>query len=128
MSLSWHGMVQFGDPNTPPFAIYSIDGSSSILFKVTPDLNIRSFFQLFFTTPELSPTEHSLLMGTNSSLGLMYFYVTNVIIPSSGSIGFPSSGIPPNSSSGPTLGSASPVMGRVFSGIFLVALIVFFPY
>ena len=127
-SLSWYGMVPPGDPNTPPFATYSIDGGSSVPFKVTPNPTMSNFYQLFFTTPSLSPAEHSLLVGANSTLDLMYFYVTNVTIPSSGSVGSQSGGVAPSSGSSPTSGSSGrlgPILGGVFGGIFLVSLLLF---
>ena len=138
-------MVPVGDSDpgarTPGFSSYSIDGGSPVVFVASTNIKILSSRQLYFTTPGLSPAEHSLLVHTNSTLGLMYFYVTNVTIPSSGSVGSPQSGgVAPSPSSSPTSSSSSspksgspsahfgPILGGAFGGIFLIALILSFLY
>ena len=95
---------------------------------------------MLFTTPYLSPSEHSLTVtylgnGTNDGLMLNYMYLTNVtILSSSGSVTYndpPTStaSFAPSSSSTP--GSSlrlELVLGVVLGVIFLSVLVLFFLY
>lgn len=146
-SLTWLGFIPTELSHNASSASYSIDGGPPVSFRLNglpPTATSTVYNQVFFTTPDLSPGAHSLVvtyLGNNSvtPLVLSHMYVTNVTLPSAPQLGSnTSNNSAPISNSGGSLSSPSPTpsavssssvvpYGAVFGGIFgavsLIALV-----
>ncbi|KAF5372356.1 hypothetical protein D9615_009233 [Tricholomella constricta] len=147
-SVTWVGFIPTELSHNPGFGSYSIDGGAPITFKLnglSPKATVTVYNQVFFTTPDLTPGPHSLVVtyngadeGAATPLTLDYLYVTNASLPSSSSppsVGFTSSLSPTPSPSSGTISqetqeqdSGPPVggiVGGVLGGLALIALLLF---
>ncbi|KAG5638613.1 hypothetical protein H0H81_011503 [Sphagnurus paluster] len=85
-SVTWVGFVPTELPHGAASGSYSIDGGDPITFQLnglSPTATVTIYNQAFFTTPNLTPGPHSLLVtyqgasGPATPLTLDYLYVTN---------------------------------------------------
>ncbi|KAF8880026.1 hypothetical protein BD779DRAFT_1676089 [Infundibulicybe gibba] len=91
-SLSWVGYIPRDLAILPTGATYSIDGGKPQLFRLggLSDNTTALYNQVFFTTPNLSPGPHSLVVihqgdNTKTPLTLNYLSVANASSPSTSS-------------------------------------------
>lgn len=111
-------------PHSASSATYSIDGGPSIPFQLhglLPGPRDTLFHQTFFTTPDLGPGPHDLLVAYNGNsqqtpLSLDYLHVTTT--STSGSPSPPMSASQPERS-GPPIGA---IVGGVVGGILMISL------
>ncbi|KAG6904815.1 hypothetical protein DXG01_006988 [Tephrocybe rancida] len=101
-SLTWVGFIPTEYPHSSAVGTFSIDGGAAVNFKLnglsTPH-TATLYNQAFFTTPDLTPGPHSIVVTYNGGTGaatpltLDYILLTNTSIPAV---------------AGPTLASPSP--------------------
>ncbi|KAF5372359.1 hypothetical protein D9615_009234 [Tricholomella constricta] len=113
-SVTWVGFIPTELSHNPGFGSYSVDGGAPVTFKLNglPPIKTATVYnQVFFTTPDLTPGLHSLVVtyngadeGAATPLTLDYLYVTNTSLPSSSSS--------PSPSQSPSAGSASTLSPR----------------
>lgn len=102
----WFGLTPSGYPHLPSMATYSIDDGDPVPFRLagrSGGSNSTLYNQLFFSTPQLSPGPHRLLVthrGNNlqTPLSIDYILVTNTSSPVS-------NGIPTSASTSTSTGS-----------------------
>jgi hypothetical protein len=137
-SVSWVGFIPNELPHNASSATYSVDGGPPIFFPLkglSPGPSNTFYNQFFFTTPELTPGAHSLVVvhqGTaqQTPLTLDFLYVTNTSTPvtpsptpSTNSTTTIPSPTPQPHNHGPPIGA---IVGGVVGGLALIALTLFF--
>ncbi|KAF8148459.1 hypothetical protein B0H34DRAFT_264925 [Crassisporium funariophilum] len=121
-SVSWYGFIPSQLPGNATWATYSIDGGNPVTFRLNglPLANSNSMGnQIFFSTPDLEPGPHSLLVThqgdeTTTPLTLDYLIVANATSSSS---------TPSSSKASAPIGA---IVGGVIGGIAFIAVIVMF--
>ncbi|KAF8624378.1 hypothetical protein AX15_005907 [Amanita polypyramis BW_CC] len=131
-SLTWVGFVPTELSHNASSASYSIDGGARTTFRLNglaPDATTTIYNQIFFSTPELSPGPHTLLVtylgsGSETPLVLSNIFFTNVTIPppssSSSSSSSSRTSANPNLSSGSGIaagGHTSSRIGAIVGGV-----------
>ncbi|KAG6905947.1 hypothetical protein DXG01_016749 [Tephrocybe rancida] len=142
-SITWVGFIPTEYPHSSAVGTFSIDGGVAVNFKLnglSATDTITFYNQAFFTTPDLIPGPHSIIVTYNGGTGaatpltLDYILLTNISIPAV---------------AGPTLASPSPsstaissplsngtqtrhsktpigtIVGGVVGGLAIIALLLF---
>src|ERR1700733_3093834 len=99
INLMWFGRIPSGYPHLPSMATYSVDDGDPVPFRLAGlpgGSNSTLYNQLFFSTPQLPPGPHSLLVthgGNNlqTPLSIDYILVTNSSSSASNGITTPAS-------------------------------------
>ncbi|KAF8875437.1 hypothetical protein BD779DRAFT_212451 [Infundibulicybe gibba] len=131
-SVSWIGYIPREFALDPTSARYSIDGGKPESFRLNglSDNSTSVYNQVFFTTPDLTPGHHSLLVThdgqrNQTPLTLNYLLVANASAPS----------LPPVTSSTPTPSNSSKpsssvpvgaIIGAVVGGVAVLCIVAFF--
>ncbi|RDB27359.1 hypothetical protein Hypma_004464 [Hypsizygus marmoreus] len=145
-SLSWVGYIPTELPHNSSSGTYSIDGGSPVTFRLEglpAGGTVTVYNQVFFSTPELAPGPHSILVTYTGNrqltpLTLDYLYITSTSSPqttSDPSSSSPSTSISPSSTVNPSSTSevkqnsdppVGAIVGGVIGGIAIIAAILFF--
>ncbi|KAG6907066.1 hypothetical protein DXG01_010712 [Tephrocybe rancida] len=142
-SLTWVGFIPTEYPHSSAVGTFSIDGGAAVNFKLnglSATATTTVYNQVFFTTPDLPPAPHSILVTYNGGidaatpLTLDYILLTNTSLP----VVAGATSVSPSPSSTPTSSPSSDgtqtshsktpigaIVGGVVGGLAVIALVLF---